>query len=55
MRYLVTVENPVYEDDFVPAYMWFNTLEEARRYKAEVDAEGDWFVVVDIYEVRPVD
>lgn len=54
MRYLVTVQCPVYEDDFAPFYRFFMTLEEARQYKAEVDAESDYFVVADIYEVKPV-
>lgn len=54
MSYIVTVTNPVYEDDFVSSYRFFATLEEAKAYKASIDADGDWFVVVEIYEAKRI-
>lgn len=54
MSYIVTVTNPVYEDDFISTYRFFATLEEAQAYKKSVDDEGDWFTVCEIYEARRI-
>ena len=54
MNYLVTVNNPVYADDFAATFRFFETLEEAQAYKKSIDADGDWFVVVEIYEVKRI-
>lgn len=54
MVYLVTVTNPVYEDDFCATYRFFHSLEEAQEYKRSIDAEGDWFTVVEIYEAKRI-
>ena len=53
MSYLVTVTNPVYEDDFAATFRFFETLEEAKAYKNEID-DGDWFTVIEIYEVKRI-
>lgn len=54
MKYIVTVTNPVYEDDFAATFHFFATLEEAQAYKASIDADGDWFTVVEIYEAKRI-
>jgi hypothetical protein len=54
MSYIVIVTNPIYEDDFVSTYRFFATLEEAKAYKASIDADGDWFVVTEIYEANRI-
>lgn len=54
MTYIVVVNNPVYEDDFVPIYRFFPTLEEAKAYKKSIDDEGDYFTIVDIYEAKRI-
>lgn len=52
MNYIVTVTNPVYEDDFTATFHIFATLEEAKTFKKSIDDEGDWFTIVEIYEAK---
>lgn len=54
MTYIVSVTNPVYEDDFVPVFRFCSTLEEAKSFKQSVDAEGDYFTIVEIYEAKRI-
>jgi hypothetical protein len=54
MSYIVIVANGVYEEDFMPTYKFFETLEEAQAYKKSIDDEGDWFTYVEIYEAKRV-
>ena len=54
MSYIVTVNCPVYEDDFDAYYRFFSTLDEAQRYKKSVDEESDYFAIVEIYEVKRI-
>ena len=54
MSYIVIVTNPVYEEDFSSTFHFFATLEEAQEFKKSIDADGDWFTVVEIYEAKRV-
>lgn len=54
MVYIVTVNNPVYADDFMPSFGVYRTLEEAQKCKALIDAEGDYFTTVTIYEAKRI-
>ena len=55
MVYIVTVTNPVYEDDFSSTFHFFHTLEEAKAFKKSVDDDGDWFTVCEIYEANRIE